>query len=390
MNQQEKNKASHRVFVDYIPAEIQYRQNNEWRIVYYALDPKSQKLKRFRKRVKPLKIKKARLQYAKSMCEGINKKLQEGWSPFYDTDNAKEYTKLSKCIENYLMQNEALLKNNAIRIATHKSYRSYCRLLLAYLRDKNIENILCLQFDNKLVVNYLDYIYFTKKRTGRTANNHLGFCSILSNYMVERGYLSKNNLSKIPPMKVEKKKREIIDPETRKQLFNFLLEKDKAYLTLCLTLYYCFIRRTELSLLKVEHVKLAEGIIYIPGNISKNKKNEIVTIPKKLGAYLVDHLKDATNEMYLFSGKFFKPSYEKLAAKKISDTWTKLRSQIGFKKEYQFYSLKDTGITELFLMNVPLIKIRDQARHYDVKITETYTPRMYQKDEFLSKIDFEF
>ncbi|WP_299674817.1 hypothetical protein [uncultured Dokdonia sp.] len=41
-------------------------------------------------------------------------------------------------------------------------------------------------------------------------------------------------------------------------------------------------------------------------------------------------------------------------------------------------------------MNVPLIKIRDQARYHDIKITETYTPRNNSRDDTIAQIDFEF
>jgi hypothetical protein len=79
-----------------------------------------------------------------------------------------------------------------------------------------------------------------------------------------------------------------------------------------------------------------------------------------------------------------------LNPKKISDTWSKIRAELNFKAEYQFYSLKDTGITELFLLNVAVIKIRDQARHHDIKITETYTPRNYVCDDTIKNLDFNF
>lgn len=105
---------------------------------------------------------------------------------------------------------------------------------------------------------------------------------------------------------------------------------------------------------------------------------------------LVAHLEKATKEDYLFSDDNFKPGPRKLEPKKISDTWSKMREVLKFKNEYQFYSLKDTGITQLFNLDVPLIKIRDQARHHDIKITETYTPRNYASDETIRSLEFNF
>ena len=133
-----------------------------------------------------------------------------------------------------------------------------------------------------------------------------------------------------------------------------------------------------------------EDTIFIPKEISKNGKDGIITIPKKLKELLLIHLNGATQEDYLFSSDNFRPGKIQLQPKKISDEWAKMRIILKFKQEYQFYSLKDTGITELFLLNVPTIKIRDQARHHDIKITETYTPRNYTADETIRSLNFNF
>ena len=70
-----------------------------------------------------------------------------------------------------------------------------------------------------------------------------------------------------------------------------------------------------------------------------------------------------------------------MPVRKIQNNWDRLRKKLDFKKEYQFYSLKDTGITDLFLAGLPSLKIRNQARHSTVQITELYTPRNMGCDE---------
>jgi len=77
-----------------------------------------------------------------------------------------------------------------------------------------------------------------------------------------------------------------------------------------------------------------------------------------------------------------------LTPKKISDEWIRTKKSLKFKNTYQFYSLKDTGITNMFHLNIPTIKIRDQARHHDIRITETYTPRLTESDSTIKNLDF--
>src|SRR5690606_38764315 len=100
------------------------------------------------------------------------------------------------------------------------------------------------------------------------------------------------------------------------------------YYVLTLIIYSCFIRRRELTLLKVENVKLHQNIIQVPASVSKNKKDEIVTIPNALVELLAIHLQSANNSDYLFSQNNFKPGKEYLNPKKISDYFASMRNTL--------------------------------------------------------------
>lgn len=377
-------------FIDYIPAEVKGLTGSEWRIVFYVRQPGTEQMKRFRRRVKPLRNKRERLRYAKRICHDLNTKLRKGWSPFVADYGKKDYLPLHVALDRYLSQNEKLYKGGQLRKATRDHYVSMTNLLLHYLKDIGKEDMFCVEFNRAFVINYKDYIYFQKKRSATTVNNYLGYCCVLANYLLDRGYIQSNSVNGIPSMKTEKKKREVIDPLSRKQIFEYFKENNPQYLTLCLMVFYCFIRRTEITRLTVGEVQLENGIILLPANQSKNRKTQAVTIPKKLIQRLERHIEGYPKTAYLFSSDNFRPGKIALKPKKISDDWAKMRNKLKLKNTYQFYSLKDSGITELFLMNVPLIKIRDQARHHDIRMTEAYTPRQYEKDQTISTIDFEF
>ncbi|MGB5941261.1 MAG: site-specific integrase [Leeuwenhoekiella sp.] len=367
------------VYVDYVPAEPQAMHGPNACTVFYYRIPGTNKMKRFRNRVRKMKSQRERERYAKKVCHAINKMLEQGWSPFLDGPVNKEFHTLAAAMKEFIGNCEAQTDRGQMRPETLRTYISQIKLLNGYLKHINEPQLFCSDFGKPFVRRYMDYVYYEKKRSPRTVNNYLRFCSQLANFLVEREYLAKNSVSQIPPMVQPKKTREIIDPMTRREIFAHLKKENRHYLTLCLIVYYCFVRRTEITKLKVLHVKLAAGVIEIPGSISKNKKDDVVTIPAALMPYLADHLNGAVNNDFLF-GQHFKPGARGLQPKKISDTWAKMRDKLGFKKEYQFYSLKDTGITQLFHLGLPLIKIRDQARHHDIKITEGYTPRNYQRD----------
>ena len=386
-----QNSPAHKVpFIDFVPAEVKETTGENWRIVFYVRIPGTNEMKRFRRRVKKLSSQQKRMRYAKRICAEINKKLNEGWSPFVEDYARNEYKPLEKVMSLFLEQSERKYKDNLLRYDSLRAYKSFIKNIQAYVKITGKNEMFTGEFNKKFVLDFLDHLYYHKKRTARTSNNYLAFCNLLAIFMKDRDYITVNPTDHISKRKVGKKIREIIPKGTRQIIFEYLGKTNTNYLTLCLCVYFCFIRRTEISKLQVKNVSLINDTIFIPGNFSKNGKDGFVTIPNKLKMLLVAHLEKATNEDYLFSDDNFKPGPRKLEPKKISDTWSKMREVLKFRNEYQFYSLKDSGITQLFNLNVPLIKIRDQARHHDIKITETYTPRNYASDETIKTLEFDF
>lgn len=381
---------NHRLFIDYVPAELKQIDNDDWRVVYYCRVPGKDRLKRFRKRVPPLKNQKERERLARILCQKINDELRKGWSPFVDYAGKNEYKRFDVVMKQFIDQAERRLKDKTIREESIRSYRSFVKNILDYMKYKKLENMLVVDFDRTFVIDFVDYIYFKKKRTARTSNNYLSFLNTLAIFLIDRKYLTENQVEKIPKRKVTKKKREVLPAWLRDDIINYWKERNPAYLTLCLTTYFCFIRRTELTKLKVKFVDLNAGTIFIPGDASKNSKDGTVTIPKQLRKLLAVHIDGANGSDYLFSKYNYHPGRTALSPKKISDEWAKMRDAMKIKSNYQFYSLKDTGITNLLLLGVPAKKVRDQARHHDIRITESYIARNDKADEELKSIDFEF
>lgn len=389
-NSENLNSGNHRLFIDYIPAELKQTQNGDWRVVYYYKIPGQEKMKRFRKRVPPIKNKKERHRLAMLMCENINAELRKGWNPLTDFVGQSQYKRFDIILNQFIAQAERRIKDGTIRKDTLRSYHSFIKIIQNYMKQRKLEDMLVVDFNRAFIIDFVDYIYFEKKRTARTSNNYLAFFNTLGVFLQDRKYLIENPAAKIPRRKESKKKREVLPSWLRSDIINYYKERNPAYLTLCLTTYFCFIRRTELTKLKVKFVDLEAGTIFIPGDASKNSKDGVVTIPKMFKKYLSKHIDGANGEDFLFSKNNFKPGAEALSPKKISDEWAKMRVEMKLKNVYQFYSLKDTGITNLLLLGVPAKKVRDQARHHDIRITESYVARNDKADEELQKIDFKF
>ena len=85
--------------------------------------------------------------------------------------------------------------------------------------------------------------------------------------------------------------------------------------------------------------------------------------------------------VYLFSDGC-RPGAKYRSAKQFTDRWTALRNFFRWPERYKFYSLKDTGITDMITDQTDMLAVRDQARHSSLEMTDKYTPlRMKEANE---------
>lgn len=385
MDNRNKSTSKRIVFVDYKPAEL--RANKVWYIEYYAKNPLTEKLERFKKRVPSMKSQREREKYAKKMVQAINQKLETGWSPFYENPS-NQYKSLEDSFSLFLKQLEKEVKDGIKRPDTLRSWKSFFSNISAYIKEKHLDIKFVLNIDFLFVNNFLDYIYYDKKNSPRTYNNYLAYMKGFFEWAKLKGYAKQNPAEGIKSKPKVQKKREPLTAEVKKCIKE-LRDKDFHFFTCCMLTYFCLIRRTELTKLKVSDVRLSESRIILDGSITKNRKTDSVTIPDVFLPILAQHLATANNSDYLF-GKDFKPGKVQLNPKKISDTWIKYRKKYKFDSKFQFYSLKDTGIMDLLNSGIPSIKVRDQARHYDIKQTEAYTTRNLIADDTIKGAKFDF
>ena len=366
--------------VAFKPAEL--RIGTDWLIVYYAKDPQSDKLVRFRNRVPKMSNKKERLRFAQKMIDTLNEQLYSGWSPYMG--NLTEVKTIDYCFDYYLKTLSKELSDGVKRKSTCNNYKHFITAFTEYLsiyqkNTKFISDISTLICDH-----FLDRIYIEKEKSARTYNFYLMCMRTFFNFCLSKGFVKENPVKNTKSKTIKEKTRVVLNEKEKKQL-QLLREDNFHFYIFCMTTYYCFIRPNELKKLKVEHVNIEKSYITIPSSISKNRKTENVTIPNIFIEELKEHIGKASKDLFLF-GKKFAPG--KQAVANLFYQWENVRKKYHFRKEVQFYSLKDTGITDMLNAGVPAIKVRDQARHSDLKITEIYTARNNSADETVKNIHY--
>jgi integrase len=373
-------------YIDFKPAELKEQSNENWQIVFYWKAPKpNSKMKRFRRRVKFMTNSNERRKYANIKIRHLNELLESGWSP---VDNTTAFTgSFLDLLNNYIDYSKKRLEHDKLRPDTYRTHYSFIKSTKEYLKSRGLISMDCNGFTKKFVNDFVEHKEFRDKVSNRTVNNYLSFFFTLNKYMIDQEVVSYNVVSDIPSRKIHKKKiRQRIPENIKEKIFNHLKVEKPSFYVLSLMTYLCFIRRTEITKLKVKHIQLANSLLKVPAEISKSKKDGFVTIPDQFAIILARHIKYAKPEEWLFSQDDFRPGTKQITSRKISDFWYRMRKKLELPSVYQFYSLKDTGITEHFEKGIPAIKIRNQARHENISTTELYAPKRENADQTIRDI----
>ncbi len=374
--------SKNQIFIDYIPAEL--KENITWEIVYYVKNPFTENLVRKRNRVRPLKSITERRKLAKRMIQEINSKLEKDTHSFFSVKGSKEFSTFNDVVTIYLNQLTREVKDSNLSTDTLKTYTSRCKNIQLYIKEKGLEKLLCYNFNNDFIIEYLDYLRYTKNVSARTRDNYFTFIRTLSGWMLQKKYVIENPCKGISKIHKRKNEKIVIPKQQRELIFEYYKKTNYNFFVFCMCCYYCLIRRTELSKIKVSDVNLKNNTLFISANDSKNNKSSYVTIPPRLAMFLSDHLQYSQKEYYLFSNDNYKPGLEKFNPNKASSNWARMRKKIGVNPIIKWYYLKDTGIVDLIIAGVPLNSVRDQARHYCISQTNEYIPRNMKKaDTFI-------
>jgi integrase len=359
----------------------------EWYVIFYAFDPSRNKMRRKRIKLNYIKKKSERRRYADGLLKRLIQKLEQGWNPWIEDEHEKSFHLFKDVVLQYRQFLDKMYSDNLYREDTYISYTSQLRNIERWNEERKNPITYIYQFNTSFVRDFLEHVFIERNNSARTRNNYLAFIRTFSVYLLQRQYVNVNptegvaNISRIHI----KKTRTVIEETDLVRLYNYLTERNKYFLLACYVLYYCFIRPKEMSMIQLKHISLRNQTITIPGNISKNHKSGVVTLPEKVIHLMIDlDIFNSPNSYYLFSDEF-KPGKTRHSEKQFRDYWIRyVRKDLKFPATYKFYSLKDSGITSM-LRKYDTITVRDQARHADILMTDTYTPHDIQKANELIK-----
>lgn len=253
-----------------------------------------------------------------------------------------------------------------IKQSTRADYTKRLEMLVCYASMQGITAIEDIDFTL-----FLEWVFIGRGVAPRTHNNYRTWCLSFCRWLRQQHYISGDPLLDVPPLKEPPKVRQPLPPSVLARVRDFLNERNKHYLLAVMMEYYCFIRPDELSNIRIGDIDAKAHAIYVRAEISKNGKAEMVGLNNAVLSLMRElHVLRSPKDWYLFSVRC-RPGATKLNSRMFRERWARLRKRLDLPKEYQFYSLKDSGIRDL-ANSEGIVIARDQARHSSVAVTNKY------------------
>jgi len=352
-------------FIDFRPAQVM--RNKEVYVCYYVLDPTSDRLKRMRIRCNRIKSPRERAKYATLLCAEINRKLYNGWNPLVGEDSAS--TKRVSIVEaatEYVRRKAKDLRKDTVR-----SYRSKLSFFTRWCEKAGISDWLCGRFTSSHAADILDE--YGGGRSAYAYNSMLQFLKSLFRSLVSKGLAAHNPFAAFNGKRRETKSRVTIPRQDRKRILNYFHKRGMSeYVAMIRLCFKYLVRPKEILMLKIGDINFDSGLLRIPPEVSKNHTERTIALGHDVMKYFQELLKTGCNtDDYIFSTDF-KPGERLYTTKNTFTTWQRMRERLSMPDSYHFYSLKDTGITEMLESGMPSKFVKDLAGHHSLSMTEKY------------------
>lgn len=353
--------------------------SKRWFVYYFFRNPETGKYQRWRNWIpQTIKTKGSRYVRAKEIITRINTQLRTGFNP---------YSKHNRGLINIEQAIEFVLecKEQNVRKRTYHSYRSHAGFLTRFLKANKLHRIPIEDFNSTHAQDFLDWYKKKRSISNRTYNNVILSMEAIFSFLRKRNYILINPFGNIERLPIEEPDIIAFNEKDRKILREKLPEYNYDLYIISQLIFSCFLRPQELVRLKVRHFEIDKGMIIIPGYVSKNKKNEVVVIPRSLVEKLKDFDLNYPEEYFVFS-KDLKRGQQENYPTRIAEAWREFANQHGISKN--IYALKHTGNGLAVEQGINIRDIQLQNRHSDLSITQKYLDRFRRIPSDRLKNDF--
>lgn len=271
---------------------------------------------------------------------------------------------------------------------TVRSYKSMFKIFEDWI-IKNHQLKMVHEIKENHVREFFDYLLYDQDYKIKSYNNILSALrSVWKLFFVARFATLINPFEKIDSITTHGKKiktKPVYSPDQLREIKTHIICNDKYFWAVCAACFYCYIRRTEITRLKIKNFDFKNGYIIIHEDEAKDWTFRNVKIPHEFHKFLLDNGYDTFDpEMYFISNNNFIPGYKPCVPTRISNRMRKHLDDLKIDIQMGFYDLKHSGIF-YFRENHGGSKeaAKEQAGHDSDKMHYTYyKPSDKIKQEF--------
>ena len=340
-------------------------------IWFSQTDPLTGRLRRKRYMLDRFKPGRERDTAAANIINNIYNKVAKGWNVWAPGSAYRSDTSVSEVLQLYRAYIYNLYKKGVLKHKTHYDYCSRLKVFEEYVGEMVQPVRTCAQMTTTFFTDFLDYLLMDRDLSTVSRNNYRTWCSAFCSWLVEKKYLMENPVQHIHQLPEQPKRRQPLTHEDLRRLGDYLREHNRHFLLAVMMEYCTAIRPTELSHIRLRDISLKEGSVFVSSQISKNRRDGKIRLPNRVIRLMLDlDTFSHHDDCYLF-GKDFRPGEMRHRPAQFTEEFNRCRQVLGFPKEYQFYSLKDSGLRDI-ANSVGVEVAQKQARHSDISTTNRY------------------
>lgn len=340
--------------------------SKRWRIIFYVWDINSNSLVKKQKWISSKFTTKAqKTAEANRLIKSINQLLVEGYHIGQPTPKKAINQTLWTWVEAF----DWVYKHRepSIRKRSQQTMELVRRELKVWLKLQGILHLPISQVRYEHCDEYMQWLRRDRNLSNTTYNNYLSFLKLNFNYLVSQQKLDYSPATRLKTLNIEESE----NVHFPKKVKNKLLEAYPESLRIVAQyIYYTFIRPGELRKLQVRHVH--EKSIFIPGNISKNRKSAHVIITPAMERLLQELQVRKMPPSYFLIGEQGKPSQRQIGINYFTAMHLKIRKALDLGEEYTLYCWKHTGVTDTYRQTRDIDFVSRQCRHSSLDMTKRY------------------
>lgn len=336
-------------YIDYRPAKL-HGKGSKWFVWYSFKNPDTHKMERIKvyediNRIEDLDERK---EYGKQLVDAVNYGLSQGYNPFSKINTVSIAVKNWTLIQglNYFKQK---IPDRGLRKKSVYTYESLLTMFTQNLKAYHNESI---NISQATAQSLLDNLRRVKKWSNTSFNNALTFGRLLYSFFVDNNMADKNPFKPVKPLMETKTGNQPFDNKTFERIKK---EADPELLRFLMFLYHTGTRPNEARQLKYENILRDRKMVFIPGGLSKGKKDGFVPVS------------DSFLEMFQGEGFIFGKSRNHFTAK-----FTKLKRKLKLPENMTLYSIKATRAVHLAEDGATPYSIMSLFRHSSLDVTMVY------------------